>query len=225
VSASAPTVSPKPPQQIFPNLWIFAPNRETLGGVAYLIQHPEGNVLVDLPAWNPVNAEFLKAAQVQHCFLTHRGAIAQASPWRSALDCSLWIQEQETYLLPGLQPRSFQTEITLAAGVSGFWTPGHSPGSACLYWQEHGGILFSGRHLLPNAEGNPTPLHTRKTFHWPRQVRQVQALVQRFSVDTLTYICPGASLGLLRGAKTIDRAYDRLCELNFEILSSLDPDL
>jgi glyoxylase-like metal-dependent hydrolase (beta-lactamase superfamily II) len=193
-----------------PSVWVFAPNRETLGGVAYLIDHPEGGVLVDLPAWNPVNAEFLEKAQVRYCFLTHRGAIAAPAPWRSALNCILCIQEQEAYLLPGLEPRSFHTEIQLADDLYGFWTPGHSPGSACLYWQAQGGILFSGRHLLPNAEGNPAPLQTRKTFHWPRQQQHAQALKQRFSSETLTYICPGASLGLLRGAKFIDRAYDRL---------------
>jgi glyoxylase-like metal-dependent hydrolase (beta-lactamase superfamily II) len=203
--------TPKPPQQILPLVWGFAPNRDTLGGVAYLIEHPEGAVLVDLPAWNTVNADFLAKAQVRYCFLTHRGAIAAPSQWRSFLNCILCIQEQEAYLLPGLEPRSFHTDLPLADDLYGFWTPGHSPGSACLYWQAQGGILFSGRHLLPNAEGNPTPLHTRKTFHWPRQLHHTQALKQRFSSETLTYLCPGANLGLLRGAKFIDRAYDRLC--------------
>lgn len=204
----------KPPQQILPSVWAFAPNRDTLGGVSYFIQHPEGGVLVDCPAWNPVNAEFLQHAQVRYCFLTHRGGIAAASQWRSFLNCTLWIQEQEAYLLPGLEPRSFHREVSLYSDLCGFWTPGHSPGSSCLHWQQQGGILFSGRHLLPDAHGNPTPLHTRKTFHWPRQIDHVQSLRQRFSSETLTYLCPGASIGLLRGAKFIDRAYDRLCELD-----------
>jgi glyoxylase-like metal-dependent hydrolase (beta-lactamase superfamily II) len=203
----------KTPQLVLPNIWAFAPNRDTLGGTAYYVNHPQGGILVDCPAWNTVNLAFLETAPVQSLFLTHRGGVARVQEWRSSLGCDLWIQEQEAYLLPGLSPRSFQFEVNLAPDLQGFWVPGHSPGSSCLYWQTPG-VLFTGRHLLPDSQGNPVPLQTRKTFHWPRQMQQVQAILDRFQHDRFSNICPGANTGLLRGQGTIDRAYDRLNSLN-----------
>jgi glyoxylase-like metal-dependent hydrolase (beta-lactamase superfamily II) len=41
-------------------------------------------------------------------------------------------------------------EFTLDSTIQIFWTPGHSPGSSCLYYRKFGGVLFSGRHLVPN---------------------------------------------------------------------------
>ena len=213
------TLSPPPggksPQLVLPDIWAFAPNRDTLGGTAYYLNHPQGGILVDCPAWHEENVDFLQQVSVQDLFLTHRGGLARVKEWQTVLNCILWIQEQEAYLLPGLSPRSFQFEVQIAPDLQGIWVPGHSPGSACLHWQIHGGVLFSGRHLLPDSQGNPMPLYTRKTFHWLRQQQQVQHVLHRFENDRFAYICPGANSGLLRGKGTIDRAYDRL--LNYEL--------
>jgi glyoxylase-like metal-dependent hydrolase (beta-lactamase superfamily II) len=104
-------------------------------------------------------------------------------------------------------------EITLSDTINGIWTPGHSTGSSCLYWQQHGGVLFTGRHLLPDQQGNPIPLRLEKTFHWFRQLESVAQLRDRFSQDTLNYICPGANTGFLRGKGLIDNAYQRFSDL------------
>ncbi|MDJ0560403.1 MAG: MBL fold metallo-hydrolase, partial [Microcystis sp. M53599_WE4] len=98
----------------------------------------------------------------------------------------------------------------LSPTCSCFWTPGHSPGSSCLYWQRHGGVLFTGRHLLPDTKGQPRPLQTAKTFHWPRQLRSQKIILDRFSPETLSYLCPGANTGFLRGRGIIDRAYEKI---------------
>jgi glyoxylase-like metal-dependent hydrolase (beta-lactamase superfamily II) len=132
----------------------------------------------------------------------------------SAFGCEISIQEQEAYLLPGLPVKPFQEEFTLTPHSCVLWTPGHSPGSSCLYYTSAGGVLFSGRHLLPNRQGEPEPLRTSKTFHWPRQIQSVQFLLDSFTPDTLHYICPGANTGFLRGKPMIDQAYQRLANLD-----------
>ena len=76
-------------------------------------------------------------------------------------------------------------------------------------------MLFSGRHLVPNLQGEPVPLRTAKTFHWPRQIKSLQNLLARFTPETLQYLCPGANTGFLRGTGAIDRAYERLAALDF----------
>ena len=72
--------------------------------------------------------------------------------------------------------------------------------------------MFTGRHLLPDQQGNPVPLKLEKTFHWGRQLQNVAQLCDRFSPDTLHYICPGANTGFLRGKGLIDQAYERLIQ-------------
>jgi glyoxylase-like metal-dependent hydrolase (beta-lactamase superfamily II) len=205
----------KPPRLILNSIFAFPPNRDTLGGTAYFIVENAANLLIDCPAWNKTNEKFLRdLGGVSLLFLTHRGAIGKALEFQSAFGCNILIQEQEAYLLPGLALTTFQHELTLNPRCSVFWTPGHSPGSSCLYYSGEGGVLFSGRHLLPNPQGEVRPLQTSKTFHWPRQIRSVESLVTRFSPETLQFICPGANTGFLRGKGVIDQAYQRLAEVN-----------
>jgi glyoxylase-like metal-dependent hydrolase (beta-lactamase superfamily II) len=206
-----PTRSPKLPQAIWHNVFAFPPNRDTLGGTAYLIVENQGNILIDCPAWDEVNREYLNTVGgVRWLFITHRGAIAQTRYLQATYNCEIIIQEQEAYLLPGLKVTTFEREFDLGNGIEIVWTPGHSPGSACLYYLQHGGILFSGRHILPNLQGEPAPLRTAKTFHWLRQLRSVKLICDRFTPETLQYICPGANTGFLRGQRVIGNAYKRL---------------
>ncbi len=237
----------KPPQLILPNLWAFPPNRDSLGGTAYLIQSPEGNVLVDAPPWTEATQAFLQQqgglqyqsglqhqGRVARLLLTHRTALAKISQIQAALDCEVVVQEQEAYLLPNLALTTFGPEWRLGTGAETepalpnlgmIWTPGHSPGSSCVYWPDHGGVLFTGRTLLPTPQGDLLPLRNAKTFHWRRQLRSLSALRDRFSTVPLQYCCPGANLGFLRGAALVDRAYDRLVALDLAALDRVALDM
>lgn len=214
--------SPKAPRSVFDTVYAFPPNRDTQGGTAYFIVNnaPAGqptNLLIDSPAWDEANREWLMAqGGVQWLFITHRGGIGRASTLQKALNCEVVIQEQEAYLLPDTPTTTFHHSFRFNPDLEAFWTPGHSPGSACLYYSAYGGLLFTGRHLLPSRSGEPEPLRLAKTFHWPRQLQQVEALKTRFSADTLAHLCPGASTGFLRGQRTIDRAYERLQQLDVD---------
>jgi glyoxylase-like metal-dependent hydrolase (beta-lactamase superfamily II) len=195
-----------------------------LGGTAYLIVENAVNLLIDCPAWSDANAQFLQArGGVSHLLLTHRGGIGKVREIQEATGCQILIQEQEAYLLPGVEVVSFQAELTIMEHGCAIWTPGHSPGSSCLYYRGAGGVLFSGRHLLPNQKGEPVPLRTAKTFHWLRQLRSVQSLRDRFSPETLRYLCPGSNTGALRGKGAIDRAYERLAQLDLVALRQSQP--
>ncbi|NJM45287.1 MAG: MBL fold metallo-hydrolase [Alkalinema sp. RU_4_3] len=201
------------------SVYAFPPNRETLGGTAYfLAQH---NILIDAPAWNEENLQFLdNRGGVKQWVMTHRGGFGkQVAKMAQQLGCVLVVQEQEAYLLPEVDCQTFHHNKTLALGCEVIWTPGHSPGSACVYYAGHGGMLFTGRHLLGDRAGNPAPLRIAKTFHWPRQLRSVQCLRDRFSVETLSWICPGASIGMLRGKGAIDRAFVRLGAIDLAALA------
>jgi len=194
----------KPPRPVLRTIFAFPPNRDTLGGTAYLIVENAVNLLIDCPAWNETNEKFLREqGGVSSLFLTHRGGIGRAREIQDTFGCQILIQEQEAYLLPGLEVTPFQHELTLSPSCLAIWTPGHSPGSSCVY-------------LLPNPQGELAPLRTSKTFHWKRQIRSVKSLRDRFTPETLNYICPGANTGFLRGKGVIDEAYQRLSQLDLD---------
>lgn len=211
-----PDVS-KPPQFVLENIFAFSPNRDTLGATSYFIVENQTNILIDCPAWNETNQKFLMAQSgVKWLYISHRSAIGKAREIQKVFDCEILIQEQEAYLLPELKVTTFEHEFNLSPHIYVFWTPGHSPGSSCLYYSRNGGVLFTGRHLLPNRLGEPVPLRTAKTFHWPRQIRSVQSVIDRFLPETLQYICPGANTGALRGQRSISSAYEKLASLDLD---------
>jgi glyoxylase-like metal-dependent hydrolase (beta-lactamase superfamily II) len=196
---------PKPPTEILPGIFAFSPNRDTLGGTAYAIFTPTGNILIDSPAWHDVNRQFVvDRGGINWLAITHRGNIGQATAIAQDLDCEVIIQEQEAYLLPELSVTTFGSKFSINDSIHAIWTPGHSPGSTCFYYTGVGGVLFTGRHLLPDGSGAAVPLRTAKTFHWPRQLRSVAAIWAQFPARLpLSYLCPGANAGLLRGKGTI----------------------
>lgn len=190
-----------------------------MGATAYFIVGNAANILIDCPAWNAENQQFLQdQGGVQRLILTHRGAISRVKEWQQAFQCEVGVQEQEAYLVPGVTLTTFQHSWDVTPDCQAIWTPGHSPGSACVYWKSQGGVLFSGRHLLPNSQGEPMPLRTSKTFHWRRQLASVERLQQAFQPETLSYLCPGANTGFLRGKGVIDQAYQRLTQIDLEAL-------
>jgi glyoxylase-like metal-dependent hydrolase (beta-lactamase superfamily II) len=219
-----PSHKTKLPKAIFPNIFAFPPNRDTLGGTSYLIVGNEANILIDCPAWEATNQDFLSShGGIDYLVITHRGAIGKTAAVQPVFNCEIFIQEQEAYLLPELQVTTFREKLQLNSTTEIIWTPGHSPGSSCLYYSQQGGILFSGRHLLPNQQGEPTPLHTAKTFHWHRQINSIRSLLAQFSPANLQYILPGANTGFLRGKGVMDNAYESLAQLDLQALLQTTP--
>lgn len=180
--------------------------------------------MIDCPAWDENTRSFLEAqGGVGKLVITHRNGMARVREIQAAFGCEVIVQEQEAYLLPNLTVTAFREGLVISPEIRVIWTSGHSPGSACVYYTACGGILFSGRHLISDAQGNPVPLRTAKTFHWKRQIRHVQTLLEQFSPETLRFICPGASLGLLRGKFSIDQAYAKLAQLDLEACLNAEP--
>ncbi|BAB75118.1 MBL fold metallo-hydrolase [Anabaena sp. FACHB-709] len=223
-SPQQPSHITKSPRDVLDSIFAFPPNRDTLGGTSYLIVGNEGNILIDCPALDQTNLNFLRShGGVRWLFLTHRGAIGRTAEIQQNYGCDILIQEQEAYLLPGLTVTTFTQEFAVTPTAKAIWTPGHSPGSSCLYYNHQGGVLFSGRHLLPNQKGEPVPLRTAKTFHWPRQIKSLQTILETLTPETLQYICPGANTGFLRGKRSIDTAYQRLASLDLKALLQTQP--
>ncbi|MGB7274739.1 MAG: MBL fold metallo-hydrolase [Geitlerinemataceae cyanobacterium] len=208
---------PKQPRVVLDNVFAFPPNRDTLGATAYLIVEKDAKIVIDCPAFDESTRDFLQQhGGVDWLLVTHRGSIGQAVRFQQETGCTIVVQEREAYLLKEAAVTPFRSEMAIPGNCLGIWTPGHSPGSSCWYYAGGGGILFSGRHLLPDSQGNPVPLHTAKTFHWGRQINSVRSLIHRFSSNNLQLICPGANTGFLRGERGIEPAYEKLSALDLD---------
>lgn len=212
----------KGPKPIFENIFAFPPNRETGGSVAYLIVEKEGNILLDCPPWDDFTLKFLQdLGGVSWLVVSGKGTISKnIFNLHQTLEAQVIIQEQEAYLLPQLNLTSFHRQFSLTEACRLIWTPGNTPGASCLYYHNYGGVLFTGRHLLPNSQGILTPLRTGKTFHWFRQLDSIEALLKNFTPATLNYIVPGASIGLLQGKPFVERPLEQLSLLDLSSLRS-----
>ena len=238
------TASPgntKVPRLILPGIFAFAPNRDTLGATSYFIVDKSGNILLDCPSWNEANQQFIQSqGGVKSLIISHRGGIGKnVLQMQQTLECSVVMQQEEAYLLPEVEVTSFADRFlmqslmeetpktalhrfNISSDLELIWTPGHSPGSNCLYSPQQGGILFTGRHLLPKSPTEIVPLRTAKTFHWRRQLKSIAALRDRFDSSSLNYILPGANTGYLRGKGYLDNAYQQLSQLDLNALRSIE---
>ena len=220
------TVTPPPhsksPRPVLPSIFAFAPNRDSLGGTAYFIVCEDGNILIDCPAWHEHNQQWLREqGGVRWLIFTHRGGMGkQVRQMQEALKCEVIVQEQEAYLLPETKVTSFTDSLNLTYEIELIWTPGHSPGSTCVYYKQQGGIVFTGRHLLPKSAQEIAPLRSGKTFHWWRQIKSIAQLRDRFKQDNLKFLLPGANTGYLRGQGYIDNVYSKLEDLDLEALKN-----
>lgn len=221
-----------------PGLWLFPPNRDSQGGSSWLVELPEGDLLIDVPFLSEASLAFLQARSALRrdaaptgaagwIVLTGRDGHGRCRRLAERLDWPVLVQEQESYLLPGL-PRltPFAEEHPLCEGVRLLWTPGPSPGAAVVHVRcpvGAGGTaqdgLFCGRLLVPVAPGRLEPLRTRRCFHWPRQLRSLERLRRWLPPGSPDWIASGAGLGALRGEKLVQGGARLLAGLDLEALA------
>ncbi|MFM7548903.1 MAG: MBL fold metallo-hydrolase [Cyanobacteriota bacterium] len=197
----------RPPRQVRPGLWLLAPNRDTQGGSSWLLERPEGPLLIDCPAVTRANLTFLaEGGAAGSIVLTSREGHGRCRRIQAATGWPVIVQEQEAYLLPEVgQLQAFGSEHTLAPGIRLLWTPGPTPGSAVVHahgaW---GDVLFCGRLLLPLAPGVLAPLRTRRCFHWPRLLASIGRLRDWLPAGSPASIACGGGLGALRGEVLVE---------------------
>ena len=179
------------------DLEVFPPNRQGDGGSAWLLRSATGlAVLVDVPDLTPVHLERLQAEPRGVVVLTHR---RNHGDWRRLQRLLGWpvvVHEQEAYLLPQLEPLStFATGHDLEPGLRLLWTPGPTPGSCVLHWQQgERDVLFCGRLLLPDGAGGVRARRGPGTFHWPRHCRSLDRLLAWLPPGSPAEIACGAGL-------------------------------
>jgi len=204
LETSAPAEAGRPPQLVLAGLWAFAPNRDCQGGTAWWLEHADAGLLIDCPAYTAANLAFLRERPAGTLLLTSREGHGRARRFQEALGWPVLVQEQEAYLLPGVQRlQTFGDERVLAPGLRLLWTPGPTPGACVLHTSGEPDVLFCGRLLSPTGPGAAAPLATARTFHWGRWQRSLKTLKAWLPQGSPGWIASGAGLGALGGEKLI----------------------
>tara|TARA_B100000029_G_scaffold482373_1_gene532280 strand:+ start:322 stop:969 length:648 start_codon:yes stop_codon:yes gene_type:complete len=168
------------PHQVKEGIWAFPLNHFSHHSRSWWIECGLEPVLVDCPPVNKTTIEFLKKlASGRNCqiILTNRESHGRVSELQTELGWSVLVQEQEAYLLPGLnQLKTFSNEHITDSGLRLLWTPGPTPGSCVVYAPPPWNVLFCGRLLIPFKINQLIALRTKKTFHWPRQQNSLEKL-------------------------------------------------
>ncbi len=199
-ATSAPPEAGRPPRPVLEGLWAFGPNRDCQGGTAWWLEHAEGALLIDCPAYTAANLAFLAERPPGLLLLTSREGHGRARRFQEALGCPVLVQEQEAYLLPRMQQlQTFGSEHVLSAGLRLLWTPGPTPGACVLHAGGAADVLFCGRLLSPTAPGAAAPLRTARSFHWGRWQASLERLKAWLPQGSPRWIASGAGLGALAG--------------------------
>jgi len=161
----------------------------SFGAWSYLIERPEGNVLVDSPrAAGPLLTALEARGGVATMFLTHRDDVADHEDFRRRFGCERVLHADDATartrdverLWDGVEP------LRLADDLLAIPTPGHTRGHAVLLYRNR--YLFTGDHLAwSRRRGRLVAFRDACWFSWTDQIRSMERLLD-FSFE---WILPG----------------------------------
>lgn len=152
-------------------------NEETFGAASYLIVHPEGNILVDVPRFYPKLIQGIeKLGGVRYIFLTHIDDIAGHEKFSGHFKAERIMHAAEP-VPPGIErviPGGGATP--LGADFVVIPTPGHTRGSMCLLFKNE--ILFAGDHLAAGRKGGLVSFRDACWYSWAEVKRSNEKLLE-----------------------------------------------
>lgn len=192
------------PQELLPGVWYLGyADRASYGALAWLIQRPEGNVMVDVPRPVPALLDRVEAlGGVRTMFLSHRDDVGAHERVAARFGAERILHEADVdHRTAGVERRvSGEAPVALAPDLRVLPVPGHTRGSMALLWKEE--VLFSGDHLwgagprgwhAEGAEGAAVgvpPLGAGRSvcwWSWPAQVRSMERLLD----EPFAHVLPG----------------------------------
>jgi glyoxylase-like metal-dependent hydrolase (beta-lactamase superfamily II) len=152
---------------------------DSFGAWSWLIERPEGNVLVDSPrAANPLVNEIERRGGVSLLFLTHRDDVADHAQFAKRFGCERVLHERDvTSGTSGVERRlSGDEPVQLAPDLVAIPVPGHTRGHAVLLYREK--FLFTGDHLAWSPRRRAlTAFRDACWYSWSEQIRSMERLL------------------------------------------------
>ncbi|MBD2001181.1 MBL fold metallo-hydrolase [Oculatella sp. FACHB-28] len=150
----------------------------SFGAASYLIQRPEGNVLVDSPRFAPPLVKRLEQlGGVRYLYLTHRDDVADHQKFHDHFGCDRILHKDEIsrgtqsveIQLSGTEPTPLTDDLLIIP------VPGHTKGHTVLLYDNK--FLFTGDHLAWSNELNHLYAFRRACWYsWTELVQSMEKL-------------------------------------------------
>lgn len=150
----------------------------SFGAASYLIQRPEGNVLVDSPRFAPPLVKRLEQlGGVRYLYLTHRDDVADHQKFHDHFGCDRILHKDEInrgtqsveIQLSGTEPTPLTDDLLIIP------VPGHTKGHTVLLFNNK--FLFTGDHLAWSEELNHLYAFRRACWYsWTELVQSMEKL-------------------------------------------------
>jgi glyoxylase-like metal-dependent hydrolase (beta-lactamase superfamily II)/ferredoxin len=155
-------------------------SEKSYAAASYLIQHPDGNILVDSPRFTPpLVAQIEAMGGVKYLYLTHRDDVADHQKFHDRFGCERILHRDDiTTDTNSVERQLVGTEpISLTADVTIIPVPGHSKGHTVLLYNNK--FLFTGDHLAFRRQlGHLGAFRDFCWYSWPEQVKSMQRLAR-----------------------------------------------
>jgi glyoxylase-like metal-dependent hydrolase (beta-lactamase superfamily II)/ferredoxin len=150
------------------------------GAASYLIQRPEGNILVDSPRFAPPLVKRLEElGGVRYMYLTHRDDVADHHKFHDHFGCDRILHQDE--INRGTQDVEMQLKgaepVQLAPDLLIIPTPGHTKGHTVLLYNHK--FLFTGDHLAwSESRHQLVAFRDVCWYSWPELVQSMHKLAR-----------------------------------------------
>ncbi len=136
--------------------WIHAYDEATYHAQSYLLRHPEGDILIDVPPFTPEVVHALQEqSDLSYLFITHKDDIGSADRFVEFFHVTVILHHSEVrYFKPHRVDVPFEGDFHLNREIIILHLPGHTPGSAVLLDLRKPSALFAGDVLNIDKEGN-----------------------------------------------------------------------
>jgi glyoxylase-like metal-dependent hydrolase (beta-lactamase superfamily II)/ferredoxin len=164
-------------------------SERSFGAWSYLIERPDGNVLVDSPrAAGPLLKALEERGGIATMFLTHRDDVADHEAFRRRFGCERVLHRDDvTPATRGVERQIVGRDpVRLAEDLLVIPTPGHTRGHAVLLYRNR--YLFTGDHLAwSRRRGGLVAFRDANWYSWPETIRSMERLLD----FTFEWILPG----------------------------------
>ncbi len=164
-------------------------SEDSFGAASYVIQHPDGNLLIDSPRFaKPLVRRLEEMGGLKLMFLTHRDDVADHEKFQKHFGLTRILHEDDVtrgtsaveWKLSGRDP------LPLGEGLLAIPTPGHTKGHAVLLLDNK--FLFTGDHLAWSAKRKHLIAFRNACWYsWKEQLISMQTLCEH----TFEWVLPG----------------------------------
>ncbi|MGQ4648620.1 4Fe-4S domain-containing protein [Lyngbya aestuarii] len=182
-------------------------SESSYGAASYLIQRPEGNVLVDSPRFAPPLVKRLEEmGGIRYMYLTHRDDVADHQKFHDHFSCDRILHTDEItsdtreveIQLTAATPYQLDSDLLIIP------VPGHTKGHTVLLYQDK--FLFTGDHLAWSDQFNQLIAFRRACWYsWPELTKSMDKL-RHYSFE---WVLPGHGRRYHADAQTMRHQMDQ----------------